>query len=232
MAGFDHEFTTGALFGAEAQAFMLGHIHRHQSWTAEGGAGRQCIAYAGSIGRFHYGEEGEKGFLLWDVAAGEARCSLEPTPARRTIDIVFPGKPDLEALRAATVQQDIGGAFVRVRWTIAEEDRHAVHRELIEKALEGAAEVKLEGRIVPVVRTRAAGISRMANLSDKVCAWADATQAKPEPLLHCLQVLSSQAPEAIAEDALLGPAHPSGVATDANDLLPAVGVEPETAALA
>ena len=205
MAGFDHEFTTGALFGAEAQAFMLGHIHRHQSWTADGRAGRQCIAYAGSIGRFHYGEEGEKGFLLWDVAADEARCTLEPTPARRTIDIVFPGKPDLEALRAATAQQDINGAFVRVRWTVAEEDRHAVHREWIEKALVGAAEIKLEGRIVPVVRTRAAGISQLANLADKVRAWARLTQARPEPLLGCLQVLSSQTPEVVAERVLRGP---------------------------
>ena len=30
MAGFDHEFTTGSLFDAGAQAVMLGHIHRHQ----------------------------------------------------------------------------------------------------------------------------------------------------------------------------------------------------------
>ena len=29
MAGFDHEFTTCALFAAKAQAFLLGHIHRH-----------------------------------------------------------------------------------------------------------------------------------------------------------------------------------------------------------
>jgi exonuclease SbcD len=72
MAGFDHEFTTGALFGAEAQAFMLGHIHRHQAWEQESIAGRQCIAYPGSIGRFHYGEEGDKGF-----------CSGKSTPTRR-----------------------------------------------------------------------------------------------------------------------------------------------------
>ena len=64
MAGFDHEFTTGALFSAEAQAFLLGHIHRHQVWRSEAAAGQQCIAYPGSIGRFHYGEEGDKGFLV------------------------------------------------------------------------------------------------------------------------------------------------------------------------
>ena len=211
MAGFDHEFTTGTLFGAEAQAFMLGHIHRHQSWETEGRAGRQCIAYPGSVGRFHYGEEGEKGFLLWEVAADQARFTLEPTPARRTVDIVFGGKPDLETLRATVAQQDIAGAFVRVRWTIADEDRHEVDRAAIEQLLAGAAETKLEGRIVPVVRTRAAGISQLANLADKVRAWAEVTEVKPESLLECFQTLSSQGPEAIAERVLRGLEVPNGM---------------------
>ena len=204
MAGFDHEFTTGALFAAGAQAFMLGHIHRHQTWESSGPAGQQCIAYPGSIGRFHYGEQGEQGFLLWEISSGHVRCMLEPTPARRTIDIVFEGKPDLEALQAAVADQEVAGAFVRVRWTIAEEDRHEVDRASILRLLEGAAESKLEGRIVPVVRTRATGISQLASLADKVCVWAQATDAGPEPLLNCLQTLMSQAPDEIAARALRG----------------------------
>lgn len=209
MAGFDHEFTTGALFAAEVQAFMLGHIHRHQAWENrtiawEGRAGHQCIAYPGSIGRFHYGEEGDKGFLLWEIGTGEVRFTLEPTPARRTIDIVFEGKPDLEVLRAAVQREDIAGAFVRVRWTVADEDRHEVNRAAIQKLLEGAIETKLEGRIVPVVRTRAAGISQLASLADKVRAWAQSTDVKSQPLLDCLQALASQTPEVIAERALCG----------------------------
>lgn len=204
MAGFDHEFTTGALFGAEAQAFLLGHIHRHQAWEQKSRAGRQCIAYPGSIGRFHYGEEGEKGFLMWEIDADQVRFALEPTPARCTIDIVFDGKPDLETLRATVAQQDIAGAFVRVRWTIADEDRHEVDRAAIEQLLTGAAETKLEGRIVPVVRTRAAGIAQLETLADKVRAWAAVTEVKPASLLECLQTLSSQEPEVIAERVLRG----------------------------
>jgi exonuclease SbcD len=210
MAGFDHEFTTGALFAAETQAFMLGHIHRHQFWEQEGRAGRQCIAYPGSIGRFHYGEEGEKGFLVWEVDADQARFALEATPARRTVDVVFDGKPDLDALRAAVAQQDIAGAFVRVRWTVADEDRHEVDRSAIERLLESAAETKLEGRIVPVVRTRAAGISQLAHLADKVRVWAQVTEARVEPLLACLQTLSGQEPEAIVEHVLRGQEIPCG----------------------
>ena len=49
MAGFDHEFTAGSLFGAGAQAFLLGHIHKHQSWQQDG----RVIAYPGAIGRVH-----------------------------------------------------------------------------------------------------------------------------------------------------------------------------------
>ena len=207
MAGFDHEFTTGALFAADSQAFMLGHIHRHQSWerritALESGVGHQCIAYPGSIGRFHYGEDGDKGFLLWEIGTGGVRFTLESTPARRTIDVTFEGKPDLDVLREAVGRQDIAGAFVRVRWTVADEDRHEVDRAAVQKVLEGAAEAKLEGRIVPVVRTRAAGISQLASLADKVRAWAQSTDAKPQPLLDCLQALASQTPEAIAERAL------------------------------
>jgi exonuclease SbcD len=202
MAGFDHEFTTGALFDAEAQAFMLGHIHRHQQWTRETAVGRQCIAYAGSIGRFHHSEQGNKGFLLWEVGADAARVTLVPTPARRTIDLVFEGRPDIQTLRQALAERDVAGACVRVRWTVADEDRHEVDRAAIRRELASAAEVTLEGRIVPVVRTRATGLSRMASLPDKVRAWAHATAARPEPLLQCLERIGLQTPEAIAERAM------------------------------
>jgi exonuclease SbcD len=56
---------------------LLGHIHRHQAWEREGRAAAQCIAYAGSIGRFHHGEAGDKGFLLWEVGPDGVRCRLE-----------------------------------------------------------------------------------------------------------------------------------------------------------
>ena len=109
-----------------------------------------------------------------------------------------------DGLRAAVEQQDIFGAFVRLRWTVADEDRHEVDRAAILRLLEGAAETKLEGRIVPVARTRAAGISQLATLADKVRVWAQVTEVRVDPLLGCLQQLSSQEPEAIAEHVLRG----------------------------
>jgi exonuclease SbcD len=195
MAGFDHEFTTKALFDSEVRAFMLGHIHRHQCWKSEG----QLIAYPGSIGCFHYGEHGKKGFLLWQVGAEAVSCELQPTPARRTVDITFSGKPDMEVISSAVASNDLAGASVRVRWNIPEEDRHEVDRDAIERLLAGAAEVKLDGRILPVVRARAAGIARSNSVGDKVRVWARTVEAEAAPLLACLQLLQSQSVEEITE---------------------------------
>lgn len=194
MAGFDHEFTTGSLFGAAAQAFLLGHIHKHQWWEQDG----RMIAYAGSIGRLHYGEDGDKGFLIWDVEAASARFELIPTPARRTVEITFDGIPKLDELQQFARANDVTGAFVRVRWTMPEEDRHEVDRLAIQRIFGVAAEVKLEGRVIPVVRARAAGISQQSTIAAKIAVWARLTEARAEPLLGCLEDLQTRAPEEIA----------------------------------
>jgi len=200
MAGFDHEFTTGSLFGAGAQAFLLGHIHRHQSWEQAG----QVIAYAGSVGRLHYGEEGNKGFLIWDVGAASARFELIATPARRTVEIAFAGMPKLDDLQEFARANDVSGAFVRVRWTMPEEDRHEVDRSAIKGIFGVAAEVKLEGRVIPVVRTRAAGISQQATIAVKIAVWAKLAEARAEPLLGCLEDLQTGLPEEIAANIVEG----------------------------
>ncbi len=206
MAGFDHEFTSGSLFGAAAQAFLLGHIHKHQSWEQDG----RLIAYAGSIGRLHYGEEGAKGFLIWDVDADSARFQLIATPAKRTVEISFDGPPKLEELQQVARTNDVTGAFVRVRWTMPDEDRHEVDRSAILGIFGAAAEVKLEGRVIPVVRTRAAGISQEASIAAKIAVWASLAEAKAEPLLACLEALQTHAPEEIALTLLERPMEAQG----------------------
>jgi DNA repair protein SbcD/Mre11 len=194
MAGFDHEFTTASLFSAHATAFLLGHIHKHQFWEQDG----RVIAYPGSIGRLHYGEEGEKGFLLWEVGAAAVSFSLVPTPAKRTVEITFDGLPDLEELKTRAQEAQVDGAFVRVRWNVPEEDRGSVNRAAIEAVLAGAADVKLEGRVIPVVRTRAAGISREPSVAGKIHAWARATESDATALLVCMDALQCRTSEEIA----------------------------------
>jgi DNA repair protein SbcD/Mre11 len=181
MAGLDHEFTTTALFSAEASAFILGHIHKHQVWRE----GDRLVAYPGSIGRLHYGEEDDKGFILWTVDANGASLDFVPTPARRMVHLDFAAKPDIEDVKAAAISAQ--GAFVRVRWNVAEEEQGTVDRAAVLAALAGAAEVKLEGRVIPVMRSRAEGISQAHSLGEKVRRWAEATGVEVAGLLARLE---------------------------------------------
>ncbi|MBW3510648.1 metallophosphatase family protein [Janthinobacterium sp. NKUCC06_STL] len=198
MAGMDHEFTAGALFQAQANAFMLGHIHLHQAWDHNG----QVIAYPGSIGRLHYGEQGNKGFLMWDVTADSANCELVATPARRTLELAFAGAPDMHALHQYVASHNIEGAWVRIRWQCLEEERATIDREAITALFRGAAGIKLEGRVIPITRARAAGMARCHQLEEQVHAWAQQVDTPAAPLLACLAQLAIRSPADIAMAAL------------------------------
>ncbi|HYE70940.1 MAG TPA: metallophosphatase family protein [Aquabacterium sp.] len=208
MAGLDHEFTTGSLFAAQAAAFMLGHIHKHQAWEQGG----RVIAYPGSIGRLHYGEEDAKGCLLWDVSPIGASFRFIETPARRMLHLTFNGRPDMDAVRAAA--SDAAGAFVRVRWQIAEEERASVDRAEIERLLAGAAELRLEGRVVPLLRARAAGISAAPTLADKLRRWAALAGVDGEPLVERLAWLQATPPDEISRAVLTDLAELAGTAAE------------------
>jgi exonuclease SbcD len=196
MAGFDHEFSISALFDAECDAFMLGHIHKHQQWERAG----RLAAYPGSIGRFHYGEEGDKGYLLWDVSAGDASAQLVATPARETVCIDFDGPPDMA--RLAEIAASSTDKFVRVRWQVDEEHRQSVDRGAIAALFVGASELKVEARILPVTRSRAQGISLEATVERKLERWCELTEVVPAPLLDRFHLLEANDAESIAAEIL------------------------------
>jgi len=203
MAGFDHEFSIGALFEAQCDAFMLGHIHRAQQWQREG----RVVAYPGSIGRFHYGEIGEKGYLQWQVTPGRAAASLVATPARETVCVDFDGPPDMQ--RLADMAMEASDKYVRIRWTVNEEHRQLVDREAILALFGKSAEVKLEARVLPAVRSRAEGISRAASLPEKLARWGQLVGAETGPLVDRLGMLEMLDAQSIA-DGVLAQLHESG----------------------
>jgi exonuclease SbcD len=133
---------------------------------------------------------------VWDVDAVGARFEFIETPARRTLELDFDGPPDMDRLRA--VVDEAKGAFVRVRWSVAEDSRDVVNRDAIAAVLGEAAEVKLEARIIPAERTRAAGIATAATLEEKVRRWAEAVGASADPLIERLRLLQWDESEAIA----------------------------------
>jgi DNA repair protein SbcD/Mre11 len=196
MAGLDHEFSLGALFDAQCSAFMLGHIHKSQQWERGG----RLIAYPGSIGRFHYGEEGDKGYRLWDVQPDEAESALIPTPSRRMAYVTFDGPPDMAQLEE--IAAGSGDTFVRVRWQVDEEHRQSVDREAIESLFAGAAGLKLEGRVLPVLRSRAQGISLETTVAGKLARWCELSDVERDPVLDRLQLLDTGDADAIAADIL------------------------------
>ncbi|WP_175773041.1 metallophosphoesterase family protein [Paraburkholderia phenazinium] len=192
MAGLDHEFSLGALFDAQCSAFLLGHIHKSQQWERAG----RLIAYPGSIGRFHYGEEGDKGYRLWDVQADEAGSALIPTPSRKMAYVTFDGPPDMAKLEELAAHS--GDTFVRVRWQVDEEHRQSVDRAAIEALFSGAAGLKLEGRVLPVMRSRAQGISLETTVAGKLARWCELSDVERDPILDRLQILDTGDAEAIA----------------------------------
>lgn len=169
MVSPDHEFSPGVLFSAQASAVMVGHIHAHNAWEHEG----RRIAYPGSITRLIFGHNDPTYWLDWHVAADSSQFGCIRTPARDLVDLTFDGPPDLDKIREAAPQ--CAGAYVRVRWSIDEEYRHTIDPAAIRELLADAAEVKLEGRVNPIQRTRAEGLTRTESLSDKLVIWGNAT---------------------------------------------------------
>lgn len=202
MSGTDHELDLGSLFASEASGVALGHIHKQQEWVDTGNGHRQVVAYPGSIGRFHHGEIGEKHWLLWSVDAQCAEIERCPTPARRTVDLVFDGMPDLEKLRELSA--GLQGADVRLRYEIDEEHRQKVDRAAIRAVLEqaGVKDVQIEGKTLIVQCQRAPGIST-ASLEEKMALWCDATNTmNVHELQQRLSIMLNNDVEAIAKMAL------------------------------
>jgi len=198
MAGTDHELGLGSLFASEAVAVALGHIHKQQQWRESIHGVEQIVAYAGSIGRFHHGEQGDKFWLEWVLQANAAQLVKHATPSKRTVDLEFEGIPDLDCLRARA--RDCEGACVRVRYLVDEEQRQKVDRNAIREILQaaGAKDVQIEGKTAIVQRQRAAGISTVG-LEQKLGIWCEATKTPgAQELQSRLATLLIDEPEQIA----------------------------------
>lgn len=189
MAGSDHEFSVASLFSAQADAVALGHIHLHQHWMASDNGHRQLIAYAGSLGRYHYGEVGDKYWLEWCMEAGNPEFIAHATPSRQNIDMDFVGPPDMEIIQDRA--DECAGAYVRIRYEVDQEIRHTVSHSAIKKILEKAAHVQIEGKTLIIQRQRASGISKIS-LPEKLRMWCEKTaspggqalQDRLETMLH------------------------------------------------
>lgn len=201
MVSPDLEFSAENLAAADADAVLLAHIHRHAIWpnvlTPSGS--RTSIAYPGSIARLVHGHTVPVGFLIVDLEPGHAATfEFHESPSRQFLEIDFPGLPDMDEIRHIAAKAGPDDA-VRIRWTVDEEHAAAVDKQAIRDLFVGVDSLKLEPRVLPVQRVRAAGIGRAVTLADKLRHWAETTgsmEAMPR-LLDRLEMVQAEDPEKI-----------------------------------
>ena len=196
MAGKDHEFSLGGLYAAQSTATMLGHIHRHQTWDREIDGFAQRVAYPGSIGRFHYGEEGKKGFLIWNIGPRSCDFEFHETPARVMVDFLFDGKPDMDWLEQQAAS--CVGSFVRVRYSVDAELAATVDKQAIAQVLSQAAEVRIEPKLLVSERQRCSGISTLPTLAEKVGKWCESTGNEVSVVVPRVHLLATGDAKSIA----------------------------------
>ena len=180
MVSNDHEFSLETLAAADTEAVLLGHIHKHQAWTWEGPSGLATeIVYAGSLIRLVFGQHDEVGFVSWDVEPGKAQWEFCPVESRHLLEIDFQGEPDVDDLQrfAETVGED---DLVRVRYLVDEASARNVDKTEIREILSGAASIKIEAQVRPIVSVRSPGIGHDApTLAAKFQIWAETVEETP-----------------------------------------------------
>jgi DNA repair protein SbcD/Mre11 len=123
----------------------LGHIHKHQNLNL---TNDPPVIYPGSIERVDFGEAAEdKGFVLAEVARGEAHWQFIPLQTRPFRDIqIRLDNPDTvmeDILRRLPRPERLEGAIVRLRLSYPAEWEALIDDAAIRQALEPA----LEGQI-------------------------------------------------------------------------------------
>lgn len=134
------------------------------------------------------------------------RIKFVPTPARRFafFDCTW-DNGGLEAIlqQAEECRRTCAGADVRFRYTIPQEEKHRIDRAALDADFmaAGARRVKIECQVLPVVRQRAAGISRLTTLPEKVKRWGDVTgqEIPPQVLAIAGRIEGLDVEELVAE---------------------------------
>jgi exonuclease SbcD len=137
----------------------------------------------------HFGEIDPKGFLIWNLRPDGADFQFIETPAKRLLQIDFPGVPDMAELERQAVNAE--GAHVRIRASIDEEHRASIDRDAIKALFKHAADLSIEIRVNPIQRSRSEGMNRATSLTEKLEKWCDVTQSDKPPLVSRLADLEA-----------------------------------------
>ena len=156
-------FTVGQLAQPGVDYVALGHIHRYQDRNAEAFARGEGppVVYSSSIERISFKEhDARKGFVLVDIEPGRTpRTTFEyvDTPARRFLPIEVDATQEEDptaAILRAIAPEALGGAIVRVRYRVGEEQVGTVDVGAVREALGEAEHVAAIERVVDAAERR------------------------------------------------------------------------------
>jgi DNA repair exonuclease SbcCD nuclease subunit len=199
--GEDLEFSPSDLAKANCDLICFGHIHKYQEFPGN-------IFYSGSPGRLTFGEKEKKGYLL-HVLDGQTLTEsvFFDTPAREFSFFDYDwadGADGLERDLISFLREGLTGHDVRVRIQVPEEERHLIDRAGIESRINtaGAKQIKIEVAVIPKQRQRAAGISNLETLPEKVKRWGETIDEEvPESVLVLAGLIEGRDIEELIEDA-------------------------------
>lgn len=171
----DQEFSLEAFRLAKPTYVALGHIHASQEFQCLDESGEIAFpaVYPGSPGRLNFGETDAKGFHVVEFSGGSCRYHQVPVPARNLATVDFDCSGDFLAMNDYLSSVALSGEEIKFRVTVPEDQREYVDRDAISKTLlsAGAKCVRVEVNVIPVVRSRSAGISSVPGLPEKLDRW-------------------------------------------------------------
>lgn len=181
LVGCDFELGLEDLALANADAYLLGHIHKGQAWKI---GDAPCI-YPGSPRRTAFGELEPKGYTIVDVDEhGVIGCEFVEVPATPMVHLEATWQDGLfEGTHTDVVHAEHRGAELRFRYHVPSDQRDAAaaaaaqfRGELLEL---GAASVKIEEVVASSTRARNPEIAAATTLASKVEALWNAQKFEP-----------------------------------------------------
>jgi exonuclease SbcD len=157
---------------ARAHLTVMGHIHKAQSWELETGP----AIYTGSPFRTDFGQLERKSILFAEFD-GQRLLRTEELETPCTPMVHMDGSLERVAGRAFFAvgpHADVRGAEIRLRYSVAPEDRDTV-RHLADEAkseliARGAHSVKVEEVVIAERRARAPEVAKATSVQDKLDA--------------------------------------------------------------
>lgn len=184
LVGCDFELGLEDLALAQADFYILGHIHLPQEWTHA----QRTIVYPGSPRRTAFGEFEDKSYLVVDFEGRElARWQRVPIPCTpmQHFDAAYDPAVGLAITsRQFPSAERVQGAEVRVRYEVASDQRAAAKTLAVAMRAElfelGALAVQIEEVVRPEQTARAPEVATARTLGEKLRAYWRARNTVPE----------------------------------------------------